>query len=154
MALKCLKVIVKDEFISIEKATNEISKVLNKYRELRPQHEYIAQVVNPYEKSDFFILDDTLKNQLNLDSNYVETRVNITAIEAIIQEVKTKLQELDLKLDGEIVTLNDEILKKASIENLTSIQDSLDIYALKSDLNAKADLSSLEALATKEQLNT
>ena len=163
MALKCLKVIIKDEFISIDKATNEISKVLNKYRELRPQHEYIAQVVNPYENSDFFILDDTLKNQLNLESNYVETRVNTKSLEARIQELKTKLAELDLKLDGEIVTLNDEILKKASIENLTSIQNGLDIYALKSDLNSlatkdelltKVDLSNLENLATKDELNT
>ena len=114
MALKCLKVIIKDEFISDE-ATNRISNVLNKYRELRPQHEYIAQVINPYENSDFFILDDTLKNELNLESNYIETRINTKAIEARIQELKTKLQEIDLKLDGEIVTLNDEILKKASI---------------------------------------
>ena len=163
MALKCLKVIIKDEFISIDEATNRILNVLNKYRELRPQHEYIAQVVNPYEKSDFFILDDTLKNQLNLDSNYIETRINTKAIEARIQELKTKLQELDLKLDSEIVTLNDEILKKASIENLTSIQDGLDIYALKSELNSlatkdelntKANISDLENLATKEQLST
>ena len=163
MALKCLKVIIKDEFISIDEATNGILNVLNKYRELRPQHEYIAQVVNPYEKSDFFILDDTLKNQLNLESNYIETRINTKAIEARIQELKTKLQELDLKLDGEIVTLNDEILKKASIENLTSIQDGLDIYALKSELNSlatkdelntKANISDLENLATKEQLST
>ena len=163
MALKCLKVIIKDEFISIDKATNEISNVLNKYRELRPQHEYIAQVINPYENSDFFILDDTLKNQLNLESNYIETKVNIKSLEARIQELKTKLAELDLKLDGEIVTLNDEILKKASIENLTSIQNGLDIYALKSDLdnlatkdevNLKANISDLENLASKEQLNT
>ena len=55
MALKCLKVIIKDEFISIDEAINGISNVLNKYRELRPQHEYIAQVVNTFEKSDFFI---------------------------------------------------------------------------------------------------
>ena len=163
MALKCLKVIIKDEFISIDKATNEISNVLNKYRELRPQHEYIAQVVNPYENSDFFILDDTLKNQLNLESNYIETRVNTKSLEARIQELKTKLAELDLKLDGEIVTLNDEILKKASIENLNSIQNGLDIYALKSDLdnlatkdelNTKANISDLDNLATKEQLST
>lgn len=163
MALKCLKVIIKDKYISIDEVTNGILNVLNKYRELRPQHEYIAQVVNPYEKSDFFILDDTLKNQLNLESNYIETRINTKAIEARIQELKTKLQEIDLKLDGEIVTLNDEILKKASIENLTSIQDSLDIYALKSDLNAlatkdelltKVDLSNLDNLATKDELNT
>ena len=145
MALKCLKVIIKDEFISIDEAINGISNVLNKYRELKPQHEYIAQVINPYEKSDFFILDDTLKNQLNLESNYIETKVNIKSIETIIQELNTKLAKLDLKLDSEIVTLNDEILKKASIENLTSIQNGLDIYALKSDLNA---------LATKEQLST
>ena len=69
MALKCLKVIIKDEFISIDEAINGISNVLNKYRELKPQHEYIAQVINPYEKSDFFILDDTLKNQQNLESD-------------------------------------------------------------------------------------
>ena len=171
MALKCLKVIIKDEFISIDEAINGISNVLNKYRELRPQHEYIAQVVNPFENSDFFILDDTLKNQLNLESNYIETRINTKSLEARIQELKTKLAELDLKLDGEIVTLNDEILKKASIENLNSIQDGLDIYALKSDLNAlatkdelstkanisdlnaKANISDLENLATKDELN-
>ena len=162
MALKCLKVIIKDEFISIDEAINGISNVLNKYRELKPQHEYIAQVINPYEKSDFFILDDTLKNQLNLESNYIETKVNIKSIETIIQELKTKLQELDLKLDGEIITLNDEILKKASIENLTSIQNGLDIYALKSELNAlatkdelntKANISDLENLASKDELN-
>ena len=163
MALKCLKVIIKDEFISIDEAIDGISNVLNKYRELRPHHEYIAQVINPFEKSDFFILDDTLKNQLNLESNYIETKVNIKSIETIIQELKTKLAELDLKLDGEIITLNDEILKKASIENLNSIQNGLDIYALKSDLNAlatkdelntKANISDLENLATKEQLST
>ena len=173
MALKCLKVIIKDEFISIDEAIDRLSNVLNKYRELRPQHEYIAQVVNPYENSDFFILDDTLKNQLNLESNYIQTKVNITAIEAIIQELKTKLAELDSKLDGEIVTLNDEILKKASIENLNSIQDSLNNYALKSEigsnvgganqdlsnlatkdeLNTKADLSTLESYTTKAQFN-
>ena len=34
MALKCLKVIIKDEFISIAEATNGILNVLNKYREL------------------------------------------------------------------------------------------------------------------------
>ena len=32
MALKCLKVIIKDEFISIDEATNGILNVLNKYR--------------------------------------------------------------------------------------------------------------------------
>ena len=32
MALKCLKVIIKDEFISIDEAINGISNVLNKYR--------------------------------------------------------------------------------------------------------------------------
>ena len=163
MALKCLKVVIKDEFISIDEAINGISNVLNKYRELKPQHEYIAQVINPYEKSDFFILDDTLKNQLNLESNYIETKVNIKSIETIIEELKTKLAKLDLKLDSEIVTLNDEILKKASIENFTSIQNGLDIYALKSDLNAlatkdelntKANISDLDNLATKEQLST
>ena len=162
MALKCLKAIIKDKYISIDEAIDGISNILNKCRELRPHHEYIAQVVNPYENSDFFILDDTLKNQLNLESNYIQTKVNITAIEAIIQELKTKLAELDAKLDGEIVTLNDEILKKASIENLTSIQDSLDTYALKSDLdnlatkdelNTKANISDLNALATKDELN-
>ena len=171
MALKCLKAIIKDKYISIDEAIDGISNILNKCRELKPQHEYIAQVVNPYENSDFFILDDTLKNQLNLESNYIQTKVNITAIEAIIQELKTKLQELDLKLDGEIVTLNDEILKKASIENLNSIQDSLNNYALKSEigsnvggatqdlsnlatkdeLNTKADISTLESYTTKEQ---
>ena len=163
MALKCLKVVIKDEFISIDEAINGISNVLNKYRELKPNHEYIAQVINPYEKSDFFILDDTLKNQLNLESNYIETKVNIKSIETIIQELNTKLAKLDLKLDSEIVTLNDEILKKASIENFTSIQNGLDIYALKSDLNAlatkdelntKANISDLDNLATKEQLST
>lgn len=156
MALKCLKAIIRDKYISIDEAIDGISNILNKYRELRPQHEYIAQVVNPFENSDFFILDDTLKNQLNLESNYIQTKVNITAIEAIIQELKTKLQELDLKLDGEIVTLNDEILKKASIENLTSIQDSLNNYALKSEIgsNVGGATQDLSNLATKDELNT
>ena len=154
MALKCLKAIIKDKYISIDEAIDGISNILNKCRELRPQHEYIAQVVNPYENSDFFILDDTLKNQLNLESNYIQTKVNITAIEAIIQELKTKLAELDSKLDGEIVALNDEILKKASIENLTSIQDSLDTYALKSDLENLATKDELNQYALKSEINT
>ena len=99
---------------------------------------------------------DILNNysdSLNLADNN-ETNVNVEAIEAIIQELKTKLSDLDTKLNAEISSLNNEISLRASIESLDNLQNSLNNYALKSELNTKANTSDLENVATKDELNT
>ena len=100
---------------------------------------------------------DVLNNysdSLNLADNNNQTNVNVEAIEAIIDELKQKLSDLDSKLNAEISSLNNEISLRASIESLDNLQNSLNNYALKDELNTKANTSDLENLATKDELNT
>ena len=100
---------------------------------------------------------DVLNNysdSLNLADNNDQTNVNVEAIEAIIDELKQKLSDLDSKLNAEISSLNNEISLRASIESLDNLQNSLNNYALKSELNTKANISDLENVATKDELNT
>ena len=159
MGLKCVTMLIKDGNLSKDEIINSVKSKLSEYKTISSSYEYIAQVINPMSKENFCVVDDELKEALNLDDNIVE----VASGGFDNSELKAKIVELDAKIDNEIAILSDEILTKASLENHNNLVASLATYALKSDLNTlatkdelltKANLSDLDALATKDELNT
>lgn len=149
MGLKCVTMLIKDGNLSKDEIINSVKNKLSEYKAIRNSYEYIAQVINPISKESFCVVDDELKDSLSLSDNIVK----FASDSSDNGELKAKLAELDAKIDGEIVTLSDKILTKASLENLNNLQNRLNDYALKSELNSKANISNLDALATKDELN-
>lgn len=157
MGLKCVTMLIKDGNLSKDEIINSVKSKLSEYKTISSSYEYIAQVINPMSKESFCVVDDELKEALNLDDNIVE----FASGGSDNSELNAKIAELDAKIDNEIVTLSNEILTKASLENHNNLVASLATYALKSDLDAlatkdellaKADLSNLDNLATKDEL--
>ena len=98
---------------------------------------------------------DVLNNysdSLNLADNNNQINVNVEAIEVIIEELKTKLSDLDTKLNTEISSLNNEISVRASIESLDNLQNSLNNYALKSEIANLASKDELNQYALKSEI--
>ncbi|WP_201790203.1 hypothetical protein, partial [Campylobacter devanensis] len=158
MGLKCVTMLIKDGNLSKDEIINSVKSKLSEYKTISSSYEYIAQVINPMSKENFCVVDDELKEALNLDDNIVE----FASGGSDNSELNAKIAELDAKIDNEIVTLSDEILTKASLENHNNLVASLATYALKSDLNTlatkdelltKANLSDLNTLATKDELS-
>ena len=158
MGLKCVTMLIKDGNLSKDEIINSVKSKLSEYKTISSSYEYIAQVINPMSKENFCVVDDELKEALNLDDNIVE----FASGGSDNSELKAKLAELGAKIDNEIVTLSNEILTKASLENHNNLVASLATYALKSDLNTlatkdelltKANLSDLNTLATKDELS-
>ena len=158
MGLKCVTMLIKDGNLSKDEIINSVKSKLSEYKTISSSYEYIAQVINPMSKENFCVVDDELKEALNLDDNIVE----VASGGSDNSELKAKLVELGAKIDDEIATLSDEILTKASLENHNNLVASLATYALKSDLNTlatkdelltKANLSDLDTLATKDEIN-
>lgn len=159
MGLKCVTMLIKDGNLSKDEIINSVKSKLSEYKTISSSYEYIAQVINPMSKENFCVVDDELKEALNLDDNIVE----FASGGSYNSELNAKIAELDAKIDNEIVTLSNEILTKASLENHNNLVASLATYALKSDLNTlatkdelltKANLSDLNTLATKDELST
>ncbi|WP_096016811.1 hypothetical protein [Campylobacter lanienae] len=159
MGLKCVTMLIKDDNLSKDEIINSVKSKLSEYKTISSSYEYIAQVINPMSKENFCVVDDELKEALNLDDNIVE----VAGASSDNSELNAKIAQLDDKIDNEIAILSDEILTKASLENHNNLVASLATYALKSDLStlatkdelrAKADISSLDALATKDELNS
>lgn len=158
MALKCVTMLIKDDNLSKDEIINSVKSKLSEYKTISSSYEYIAQVINPMSKENFCVVDDELKEALNLDDNIVE----VAGASSDNSELNAKIAQLDAKIDNEIAILSDEILTKASLENHNNLVASLATYALKSDLDAlatkdelltKANLSDLNTLATKDELN-
>ena len=158
MALKCVTMLIKDGNLSKDEIINSVKSKLSEYKTISSSYEYIAQVINPMSKENFCVVDDELKEALNLDDNIVE----VAGASSDNSELNAKIAQLDAKIDNEIAILSDEILTKASLENHNNLVASLATYALKSDLDAlatkdelltKANLSDLNTLATKDELN-
>lgn len=159
MGLKCVTMLIKDGNLSKDEIINSVKSKLSEYKTISSSYEYIAQVINPMSKENFCVVDDELKEALNLDDNIVE----FASGGFDNSELNAKIAQLDAKIDNEIVTLSDEILTKASLENHNNLVASLATYALKSDLDTlatkdelltKANLSDLNTLATKDELST
>lgn len=149
MGLKCVTMLIKDGNLSKDEIINSVKNKLSEYKAIRNSYEYIAQVINPISKESFCVVDDELKDSLSLSDNIVK----FASDSSDNSELNAKIAELDAKIDGEIVTLSDKILTKANLENLNNLQNRLNDYALKSELNSKANISNLDALATKDELN-
>ena len=158
MGLKCVTMLIKDGNLSKDEIINSVKNRLSEYKAISNSYEYIAQVINPMSKENFCVVDDELKEALNLDDNIVE----VAGVSSDNSGLNAKIAELDDKIDNEIAILSDEILTKVSLENHNNLVASLATYALKSDLNTlatkdevntKANLSDLDTLATKDEVN-
>ena len=102
MALKYVTMLIKDANLSKDEIKNSVKNRLSQYKSINGSYEYIAQVINPISKESFCVVDDELKEALNLDDNtvgFISVSDN--------SELKAKLAELAAKIDGEIVTLSD-----------------------------------------------
>ena len=102
MALKYVTMLIKDANLSKDEIINSVKNRLSEYKTISNSYEYIAQVINPISKESFCVVDDELKEALNLDDNTFGFSSGSDN-----SELKAKLAELAAKIDGEIVTLDE-----------------------------------------------
>lgn len=145
MALKYVTMLIKDGNLSKDEIINSVKNRLSEYKAISNSYEYIAQVINPMSKESFCVVDDELKEALNLDDNtfgFISGSDN--------SELNAKLAELAAKIDGEIVTL-DELANyttkaefDAMVKEIKGLFDQL-LGEIQGILNKiKADISGLQ----------
>lgn len=69
MALKYVTMLIKDGNLTKDEIINSVKNRLSEYKVISNSYEYIAQVINPMSKESFCVVDDELKEALNLDDN-------------------------------------------------------------------------------------
>lgn len=170
----------RDLQMSKENLINSVIKVLNDKHNADIEKAYIAEVFNTVTKETFWVVDDTLKAMLRLDTNVLENNyatkdmlkgvvaggsVELNGSGMSQEQIQTLIsQALINKVDRAEVYSKDEV--DEALTNLATkdeVNSKLDsstyttdktTFATKDELRAKANNSELANLATKDELST